>query len=310
MTPKISIIIPTYNKSLHLSLLLESIFTQDFDPYQFEIIIVDDGSTDDTAQVAQRFADRFNYYHYIYQINQGIGSARNSGLRHAKGELISFVADDYILNSSYLRKMSSVFFDDKVSGVRPLFSSLGKTPIEMAMHISLVSEFKKYKAPVNQPIYAFPKLISWGGASMTRRSVFDEYGFFLEEFVTGEDTEYGMRLWNSGIGIHIYDEVLFEIKNRPTFFEANKRVYQYGFYWSQLAKFLKTNKSFSAELNPAVRKPPFLIRLFRLMGRPTLDTIKYSENRQELMSIILFGYCLLVSSILGTLHGKLSSLKH
>jgi glycosyltransferase involved in cell wall biosynthesis len=310
MTPKISIIIPTYNKSLHLSLLLESILIQDFDPYQFEIVIVDDGSTDSTILVAQNFADRFKNYHYIYQINQGIGSARNSGLRHAKGELISFLADDYILDSSYLRKMGSIFFDDKVSGVRPLFSSLGKTPIEMAMHVYLVSEFKKYKAPVNQPIYAFPRSISWGGASMTRRSVFDKFGFFLEEFATCEDLEYGIRLWKSGIEMHIYDEELFKIKHRSIFFEANKRVYQYGFYGSQLAKFLKTNKSFSAELNPAVRKPPFLIRLFRLMGRPTLDTIKYSENRQELMSIILFGYCLLVSSILGTLHGKLSSLKH
>ena len=245
MTPKISIIIPTYNKSLHLSLLLESILIQDFDPHQFEVVIVNDGSTDDTILVAQKFADRFKHYHYVYQTNQGISSARNSGLRHAKGELISFVADDYILDSSYLKKMSSVFSDNRINGVRPLFSSLGKTPIEMAMHIFLVGGFKKYSAPINRLIYAFPTVVSWGGACMTRRSVFDKFGYFLEEFAAAEDTEYGIRLWKSGIGIHIYDEVLFKIKNRSNFFAANKRVYEYGFHNSQLSKFLVKSISYS-----------------------------------------------------------------
>lgn len=310
MSPKISVIIPTYNKSLHLPLLLESILKQDFDQHQIEVIIVDDGSTDDTALVAQKFADRFKYYHYVYQINRGIGAARNAGLMHANGDLISFVSDDYILDFSYLRKMSSVFVDAKVSGVRPLFSSLGKTPIEMAMHIFMIREFKKYRAPINQPIYAFPTFLNWGGASMTRRSVFDKFGFFLEEFATGEDTEYGIRLWKSGIRIHIYDEVLFKIKNRSKFFEANRRVYQYGFYGSQLAKFLKTNKSFTAELNPTAIKPPFVIRLFRVIGRPILDTTRYSDNGHQFILITLFAYCMLASSIIGTLHGRLSPLKH
>jgi GT2 family glycosyltransferase len=145
---------------------------------------------------------------------------------------------------------------------------------------------------------------------MTRRSVFDKFGFFLEKFSAGEDSEYGIRLWKSGIGIHIYDEVLFKIKNRSNFFEANKRVYQYGFYSSQLIKFLKKSKSLDAEFNPAVIKPPFLIRLFRLIISPTLFTKKYSVNSLQRILIILLGYCMLTSSIIGNVHGKLSPLKH
>ena len=93
--PTVSVIIPSYNYANFLPEAVESIFNQTFQ--DFEVIVVDDGSTDNTQEVVQTFADR-ERFHYIYLDNQGLAATRNTGLRAAKGEFIAFLdADDIIL---------------------------------------------------------------------------------------------------------------------------------------------------------------------------------------------------------------------
>ena len=308
--PKISIIVPTYNKSSHLARLLPSIIEQDYAKEDFEIIIVDDGSTDNTASVAEQFADCFANYQYVYQHNQGIGAARNTGLRHARGELISFIADDYVLDPTYLSKMSSAFNDESIHGVRPLFNSLGRTPVEMAMYVNMISGFKKHVGhQINQTIYRYPSVISWGGASMTRRRVFDVHGPFLAEFPTGEDYEYGIRLSQAGIHIHIYNETLFKIKNRTNFIEANLRLYEYGFNSSQLKKYLnnKSYKPSTIRANPILVKPALVLRLLRMIGRPLRNSFKYADSHLQAIKILPISYVMLACLAFGMWQGKLST---
>lgn len=89
-TPLVSVVIPAYNASSFIAETLESVFAEDFK--DFEIIIVDDGSIDKTAEVVARFGKRIRY---IYKANGGQGSARNLGIRAARGEYIAFLdADD------------------------------------------------------------------------------------------------------------------------------------------------------------------------------------------------------------------------
>ena len=87
----ISVIIPCYNHGQYLSHALNSVLSQTFTDW--EAIIVDDGSTDETREVAGHFVDR--RLHYVYQENQGLSAARNSGIRIAQGEYLAFLdADD------------------------------------------------------------------------------------------------------------------------------------------------------------------------------------------------------------------------
>ena len=86
--PLVSVIIPVYNGARYLRAALESVFAQTYRP--FEVIVVDDGSTDDSGMIAQGFPD----VHYIHQTNQGVAAARNHGIEAAQGEFFAFLDQD------------------------------------------------------------------------------------------------------------------------------------------------------------------------------------------------------------------------
>lgn len=88
--PRVSIIIPAYNSARFLEEAIESVFAQTYKDY--ETIVIDDGSTDNTQEVLAPYLDRIQY---IYQHNRGASSARNTGISHSQGEYIAFLdADD------------------------------------------------------------------------------------------------------------------------------------------------------------------------------------------------------------------------
>lgn len=94
----ISIIIPVYNCQDYLKRCLDSVFLQDYSNY--EVICIDDGSTDDSAQIAKEYNVR-----YYYQENSGQAVARNKGIELAKGEWLCFVDSDDAIQPNYLSKM-------------------------------------------------------------------------------------------------------------------------------------------------------------------------------------------------------------
>jgi len=87
----VSIIIPTYNRAIFIGEAVESVLCQDIKDCRLEVIVVDDGSTDDTGKVVSRYGKKINY---IRQPNGGAGRARNRGIEAAQGEWISFLDSD------------------------------------------------------------------------------------------------------------------------------------------------------------------------------------------------------------------------
>ena len=99
---KVSVIIPAYNGDRYIGDALESVLAQTYPHY--EIIVVDDGSTDNTSQIVQAYGDRVNY---IYQENQGVAAARNQGIRVSTGEYIAFLdQDDFFLANKLSEQVS------------------------------------------------------------------------------------------------------------------------------------------------------------------------------------------------------------
>ncbi|MDJ0518784.1 MAG: glycosyltransferase, partial [Trichodesmium sp. MO_231.B1] len=104
VVPRVSVIIATYNNGHYILEAIASIFNQTYRSY--EIIVIDDGSTDNTRQVLEPYLDKLRY---VYQENKGVSHARNLGLEMARGEFISFLdADDFFLRDK-LAKQVAIF---------------------------------------------------------------------------------------------------------------------------------------------------------------------------------------------------------
>ena len=98
-SPKFTVIIPAYNAGKYLDECLESLVSQSFK--DFEVIVVDDGSTDRTAVLGRKYTELDNRFRLVEKDNGGVSSARNSGIDNAKGEWVLFVdADDVLVNTA------------------------------------------------------------------------------------------------------------------------------------------------------------------------------------------------------------------
>lgn len=97
MNNKISIIIPIYNVELYLKRCIDTVLNQDIDKSEYEIILVNDGSTDSSGNIAKKYYEQYDNIIYVTQKNKGISEARNIGIRIASGKYIWFIdSDDYI----------------------------------------------------------------------------------------------------------------------------------------------------------------------------------------------------------------------
>ena len=99
----ISIIIPIYNQEKYLEDCLESVKNQDLDKY--EVILIDDGSTDNSKMICETFVKKNNNFRYFYQQNAGLGAARNTGLSYAKGKYVLFLDSDDAYEQNSLRRV-------------------------------------------------------------------------------------------------------------------------------------------------------------------------------------------------------------
>ncbi len=103
----ISIIIPTYNTQKYISETIQSVIDQTLSDW--ELIIIDDGSTDNTVQIVEEFKKRDTRIKYYYQENAGVSAARNKGIELSKGEFIAFLdADDIWLPKNLEKKIESI----------------------------------------------------------------------------------------------------------------------------------------------------------------------------------------------------------
>jgi glycosyltransferase involved in cell wall biosynthesis len=105
---KVSVIIPAYNQAPYLSKSIQSVLDQTCQ--DFEIVVVDDGSTDDTAAVVQSFHD--DRIHYIYQENRGLSAARNTGIDNSTAEYITYLDSDDLFLPMKIELLGGVLDQD------------------------------------------------------------------------------------------------------------------------------------------------------------------------------------------------------
>jgi alpha-1,6-rhamnosyltransferase len=184
----VTVIVAAYNGERFLSQALESVFSQDYDP--FEVVFVDDGSTDGTGEIAQSFPVR-----YLHQENQGLPAARNAALRVARGEFVAFADDDDLLPPSKLTVQARYLSEHPETGC-----VLGRQEWIVEDGVQ-APELKR------DPIFG-----ELGGiqlvSAMFRRAVLDGLGGFDPTYRYAEDRDLFVRMRERGVEIEVLPDVV------------------------------------------------------------------------------------------------------
>lgn len=109
MKPQLSVVIPTYNHLSLLKRLLASLLTQDIEPHVFEVLVVSDGSTDDTHDYLADFCRTHPSFRWTSQENQGPAAARNRGLSMVEAPVIAYTDDDCVADPGWVRAILDLF---------------------------------------------------------------------------------------------------------------------------------------------------------------------------------------------------------
>ena len=200
---KFSVFIPLYNKAPYIRKALESVFAQTYTDY--ELIIVDDGSTDGSAEIAESFlqdpasrlspltsnltsdsvpASRLSPFAFrlLKQKNAGVSAARNNGVAQSHGEYLAFLDADDWWEPTYLERTAQLIADYPDAGLYAcnyVYYKPGKTHVALNIPTGYINYPKAYYESDAMPV--------WTGAAMIPRKVYDEMGGFPIGIKLGED---------------------------------------------------------------------------------------------------------------------------
>src|SRR5438552_4956137 len=182
--PLVSVVVASFNGERFVAETLDSVFAQDYEPY--EVVFVDDGSTDRTGEIAQRYDLR-----YVPRENGGLAAARNTGVAESRGEYVTFIDDDDLMPPDRLRLQA-----ERLADQHQLGCVLGRQ--------------EWIDAPdwlPRDPVFGDPAGIPLA-AAMVRREDLAQVGGFDESFRYAEDRDLLVRLREHGVGIDVLPQVV------------------------------------------------------------------------------------------------------
>ncbi len=202
--PRMSVVLNTYNRSLLVTRAIEAVLRQTYD--DLELIVVDDGSSDDTAERIQTLSDpRLTY---VYQSNAGLSAGRNNGASRSSGEWITFLDDDDVVEPGWLDEFQAVFANE-----------IGMV---FAGHKRVSTIDGSVRECLPEPMGAAFEGVRGGmlaGSWAMRRSLFDATGGFMTELPTLVQSEFLLRAIpacrQAGLQVRTIDSTSFRYSVTP-----------------------------------------------------------------------------------------------
>ena len=221
--PKYSVIVPVYNRPDEVGELLESLVEQEFK--DFEVIIVEDGSTIKCEEVVQGYSDHLTI-HYFYKENSGQGFSRNYGFERSQGEWLIVFDSDCLIPKDYLKIVDEYLLSHPLDAYGgPDRAHKDFTSVQKAISYSMTSFFttggirgkKKHVGPYH------PRSFNMG----IRREVFEKtQGYILPK--KGEDIEFSIRIIENGFKVGLIENAFVYHKRRTNFREFFKQLHFFG----------------------------------------------------------------------------------
>lgn len=262
--PLISVIVPVYNDAAGLRETVSTLLQQDYPPDRYEIIVVDNGSTDSTPGVMEEFAKRYpGRVRAEREPRRGSYAARNRGISCSRGEILCFIDADMSVPPDYLRRVRA----ELDRGV----DYLGCRVEQYSVRPTRASEYDEvYGFPIHK--YLRDRHFCPTCCLSIRRRVIEEVGGFDDRLESGGDVEFGQRIHAAGFTQGYADDIVLRHPARDTFralWSKSKRVARGNaqLYHYYPERFGDLPKRYAQLLYCAPRRPSRIIEDYAARGR-------------------------------------------
>jgi alpha-1,6-rhamnosyltransferase len=190
-SPRVTVIVPVYNSPKLLAVCLDNLLPQDYPDY--EVIVVDDGSTDDTVAVAKRYPVKVIESAYL-----GLSSVRNQGIRAARGEIVMTVDADLTVPHDLIRRMAPPLADPAVGVTMAWWGIRNPENLVSALIYRVYEYFVRNLTEAD---------FFWGYCVAFKKTLVEEAGYFDETLSYVEDVDFAYRVARAGRRIKILKDV-------------------------------------------------------------------------------------------------------
>jgi succinoglycan biosynthesis protein ExoA len=229
--PIVSVVLPVRNEGRFIASVLQSLADQEFPREDFEVIVVDGQSTDDTVAVASTFADHFANFRIIENTRRLSSAARNLGYKSSTGEFILYVDGHcHIPSKRLIADMVEIFRRTGVDALcrpQPL-TARPQTWFQQAVSLARSSPLGH---ALDSTIYGNQERVVPAASSgaMYRREVFEKIGEYDESFDACEDVEFNTRVDKAGLKAMISPALTVEYAARSSLRGLFRQLYRYGY---------------------------------------------------------------------------------
>lgn len=231
LRPLVSVVVPVYNSASILPRCLDALLAQTYPSDRYEIIVIDDGSADASADVAHACLDNWaGVSHVLQQPNGGPASARNLGIGAASGDIVAFIDSDCVAERDWLGSLTEAFTTSEVAGVGgPIINHC--SPGWVTSYLQ-AANFYRHRARRGVVDY-----LVTGNVAFRRSALLAVGGFAADKGVWGEDADLSFRLRQSGYTLLLAQRGTVTHFGSPTSLRGlSKELYRYGYGSSVLAR--------------------------------------------------------------------------
>ena len=257
----VSVIVPVYNGEKYIKTCLESILSQSLPKNQYEVIVVDNGSTDHSEKIARQYEVRV-----LRETKRGSYAARNAGINAAKAQIIGFIDVDCIASNNWLECAVRYFIENPGADILS-----GKVEFFSHDHLNIWGDFDK-QTFLNQE-YSYKSGVAKTANMFVSSTVFETIGYFNDALQSGGDVDWTAKAVIKGASIHYEPRAVVYHPVRNSFDEMAKKVFRVGTGKGQIFKENNRERR-NSNLGVGHLKHPF-----KLLG----DTMKTKDKKQPFL---------------------------
>lgn len=278
----VSVVVPVYNAELMIGACIEALLAQDYPKEHYEIIIVDNGSSDQTAQIIKQYPVKY----LLENTAQSSYAARNKGAQEAKGETLAFTDADCVADPNWLKNGIKAFADEKVGCVAGEIQA-AHPESDIEKYLAEKNELSQIKTSPDFPL-PYPKTAN----AFYRKDVFDIIGFFEQKWISGGDADFAWRMQLETSYKLVFDsKALVRHKHRATIRQMFNQCCKWGGGYSLLVKKYKSQiKSRTVKQKIWIIKKIFITSIRLALLSPFISRLSWESKKKYYDDISFVGW--------------------